>query len=200
MNAYAPWKRYESAERFTSYYTQVDQVLHFSPSTVLEVGVGTGIVTSILRSRGLQVQTLDVDPALGADVVGSVTSIPLPNQSVDVVLCAEVLEHLPWDTFQTSLRELCRIAKTGVVISLPHWGYTVRCIVDVPGLPPIRRAWKLPIHISTPPGEHLWEIGRTEAPLALVKAQMNMVATIESDWISPWMPYHHFFRLRPGNV
>jgi hypothetical protein len=133
--SYASWKRYESEERWTSYYTQINEVLGRSPDSVLEIGVGNGIVSDALKRQGIQVQTLDIDPELKPDFVGSVSQIPLADASVDVALCAEVLEHLPFEEFEGCVQELARVSRNGVVLSLPHWGYTFRGVVDIPGLP-----------------------------------------------------------------
>ena len=195
--AYDSWKKYESAERWTSYYTQVDEVLHFQGKTCLEVGVGNGIVSDALKRQGLDVITLDIDPALAPDVVGSVERILLPDVSVDVSLCAEVLEHLPFEKFEACIKELARVSRLGLVLSLPHWGYTSRVILDLPGLPPLRAAWKLPIKkILSPGGVHFWEIGRADYPLSRITKILRQHFSLEKDWLSPWMPYHHFFRLR----
>jgi hypothetical protein len=194
---YESWKRYEFEGRWTSYFRQVDCVLGFAPQTVLEIGVGNAIVTDTLKRQGLQVTTLDIDAKLLPDIVASVEKIPLPDNSVDVALCAEVLEHLPFSAFETSLEELLRVSKKGVVLSLPHWGYTMRFVVDLPGLPEIRWAWKLPIQKPIPKGGvHEWEINRTGYPLKRVTGIIQANGVLDREWISPWMPYHHFFLIR----
>lgn len=190
------WKKYESPERWTSYFTQVDEVLRFQSETCLEIGVGNGIVTQALLSNGIHVATLDIDAALKPDRVGSVEQIPFGDVSFDVVLCAEVLEHLPYEVFETCLKEIARVAKKGTVISLPHWGYTLRLIVDVPLMPKIRCARKLPFTSVLPPGgEHCWELGRTDIHMKEVLATMLKYFVVEKEWLAPWTPYHHFFRL-----
>lgn len=191
------WSKYESPERWASYYTQIDQLRMFSPQSCLEVGVGNGIVTEGLRHQGIQADTLDVDATLHPTIVGSVDQIPSKSEAYDVVLCAEVLEHLPFDRCEQALRECMRVARLGAVVSLPHWGYTLRCIADIPGLPPFRFAWKLPIAISHPPGgEHYWEIGKRGYPLSRILALCATVGDVEDHFLLPWMPYHHFFRIR----
>ena len=194
--AYQDWKKYESPERWTSYFTQVDEVLSFHPGTCLEIGVGNRIVTQALKTHGIALTTLDIDPALQPDTVGSVERIPSPDQSFDVVLCAEVLEHLPFEKFETCLREIARVSKAGAVLSLPHWGYTIRGILDLPIIK-WRWVWKLPIARALPAGgEHQWEIGRTGHSAASVRRVIERVFVIEKEWLSPWNPYHHFYRLR----
>ena len=194
--AYSDWRRYESEGRWTSYFRQVDHVVRFSPKTCLEVGVGTGFVGAAIRLRGIELYTLDILPELHPTYVGSVEQIPLPDASMDVVLCAEVLEHLPYERFTQCLSEIERVAHQGAVISLPYWGYTIRAVIDLPLLK-IRRAWKLPFTKEIPPnGVHCWEIGRTGYPLKRIVADIERYFDIEERGLSPWMPYHYFFRLK----
>lgn len=125
MNEYKSWKQYEDPQRWTSYYEQVNEVLALHPETCLEIGVGNGYVTDVLKRTHVHVQTLDIDASLQPDYIGTVEQIPLKDHAVDVVLCAEVLEHLPYDKFESCVKEISRVAKRGAVISLPHWGYTI---------------------------------------------------------------------------
>lgn len=48
------------------------------------------------------------------------TNIPLPDQSVDVIICSEVLEHIP--NHQQAAKELFRVLKTGgnMLFSMPN--------------------------------------------------------------------------------
>lgn len=200
MTNFQGWKKYESAERWASYYTQVDEVLAFAPATCLEIGVGNGIVTHALKKQGIAVTTMDLDPGLSPDLVGSVESIAANDAQFDVVLCAEVLEHLPFEKFDACIAGIARVARVGAVISVPHWGYTVRCILDLPGLPSMRKAWKLPIHIEhVPGGEHFWEIGKRGYPLERIVGVLSRYFEVERTFLLPWMPYHQFFRLKKRN-
>jgi SAM-dependent methyltransferase len=114
------WSRaYNSKERICSFWHQVDEVLALGGGRVLEVGPGNGLVTEWLRRAGCEVVTLDHDPELAPDIVGSVPTLPLADREVDVVLAGQVLEHLPWDDALAALREIGRVCRTGAVISLP---------------------------------------------------------------------------------
>ncbi len=193
---YSSWERYEHPERWTSYYHQANLVYSFHPKTCLEIGVGHGFVSHAIRTLGVSLMTLDVDPVLQPDIVGSVENIPLPDVSVDVVLCAEVLEHLPFDRFEVCIQEIARVADKGAVISLPHWGYTFRVLWSLP-------MWKGGWAIKSPfakriplNGVHCWEIGRTDYPPARIRAILKKYFIVEQEWLSVWMPYHRFYRLK----
>jgi SAM-dependent methyltransferase len=112
-------RAYLTKERICSFWYQVDEVLALEPADVLEVGPGPGMATRWLREAGVGVSTLDFDEDVEPDVVGSVTKIPLADDSVDAALCAQVLEHLPWDDASLAMRELARVARRGVVLTVP---------------------------------------------------------------------------------
>ena len=189
-------RQYDDKERWMSYRRQIDEVLKLKPTNVLEVGVGNGLVTHYLKSCGFQMITLDIDKELKPDVVGSVEKMPFDDNSFDVILCAEVLEHLPFEKFPKALSELKRAAKKFVVLSLPHWGWTFRFCLKIPLLPPIRILWKISGVLRHKPGEHLWEIGKRGFPLKKIKKEIEKTGfKILNDRILFENPYHHFFIL-----
>jgi SAM-dependent methyltransferase len=110
---------YNSKERVCSYWHQVDEVRGLGARTVLEIGPGAGIVTDWLRRAGMEVTTLDMDPALGANVHGSATDLPFGDDAFDAVLCAQVLEHMPFGEVERALAEFARVGRTGAVLSVP---------------------------------------------------------------------------------
>src|SRR3989344_6985651 len=81
--------KYDTKERWMSYWYQVKEVLSFEPQTVLEIGVGNMTVSDYLKKLGIKITTCDFDKNLKPDVVASVLSLPLDRNSIDVVLCAE---------------------------------------------------------------------------------------------------------------
>ena len=92
---------------------------HFPEAAVLEVGVGAGLTTHLLRQLGHRVETIDVDDKLEPDIVGSITDIPAEDEAYHAFLCCQVLEHLPWDDLENALSELARVVTAGGVISVP---------------------------------------------------------------------------------
>ncbi|MEP6601275.1 MAG: class I SAM-dependent methyltransferase [Nitrospirota bacterium] len=90
----------------------------------LDLGASRSPYKSLLEANGYAVSTLDIDVDGGADCVGTVEETGLPDESFDLVICTQVLEHClnPWG----GIREIRRILKpSGVLVaSVPHvWFY-----------------------------------------------------------------------------
>lgn len=155
-------KAYRSSERWNSYWHQLVLVRRTSPLAVLEIGPGEGVVTDALRKDGIAVTTVDIAPDLRPDVVGSITALPLPDKAFDMVLAAEVLEHIRFEDVPQALREMARVARLGIVIALPHPGYVFSFVVKLPLLPRLELFFQLPFfwkrHVFN--GEHYWELGK----------------------------------------
>ena len=54
-------------------------------------------------------KSVDVAEDLQPEVVGSVTKLPFPDKSFDVVVAFEVLEHLPFEKFEVAVSEISRV-------------------------------------------------------------------------------------------
>src|SRR3954466_4766904 len=66
---------YDDAERWMSYWHQIRAVLAVRPKTVLEIGPGSGVFRNYLRSAGVDVKTLDIDPTRTVDYVADITKL-----------------------------------------------------------------------------------------------------------------------------
>ncbi len=191
------YKEYDDRDRWISYWQQIESVLSVSPENVLEIGIGNHTVTNYLRQQGIEVKTLDVLEELKPDFVASVVKMPLPEKSFDVVLAAEILEHLPFEDFSQALLEINRVSKKYAVISLPHWGWAFYFSFKVPLLKKKQALFKLSGILKHKfNGEHYWEIGKRGFPLSKIKKEIeNAGFKILKDFITPDSPYHHFFIL-----
>lgn len=164
---------YDTKGRFSSYWHQVNEIKSTGAKSILEVGMGNGFTSQYLSQRGLQIDTLDIDPELNPTFVGSVTSIPIDSNSYDCVVCYEVLEHMPFDCFFIALSELCRISKKWVIISLPDASRSYRILARLPlGL---KIKWRIPVpnipaRKLPESDEHFWEIGTQGFPLSRIES------------------------------
>lgn len=162
-------------ERWASYWHQIDAVRCVKPQQVLEVGVGNGIVAHAIEKIGITVDTLDIDPELHPTILGSVMQIPCADQSYDVVLCAEVLEHLPWGDFSKALSELRRVTKKHVIMTLPHAGYVFSLLGKIPFFSWKSFGFKIPHfwkrHVFN--GQHYWETGKKGYSRACIVSEIQ---------------------------
>jgi len=94
-------------------------------SRVLDVGAGTCPYASLFRHCDYKSQDATrLDPSslrghrgYGAiDIVSDITAIPLPSASFDVILCTEVLEHVPEPI--AAVREMGRLLAPGGTLLL----------------------------------------------------------------------------------
>lgn len=153
---------YRGKDRWLSYWYQLALVRQTASNSVLEIGLGEGVVTGHLRKEGVAVTTCDIDARLHPDVVGSITALPFPDRSFDTVLAVEVLEHIRFEDVPQALGEIRRVARRHAVIGLPHAGYTFAFEFKLPLLPRTQILFKIPFFWKTHVfnGEHYWELGK----------------------------------------
>ena len=98
---------------------------------LLDLGAGTGKLTALLAELGADVTAVEPDPAMLAELrrglaelrrglasvralPGSAEQIPLPDQSVDAVLCGQALH---WFDLPRALPEIARVLVPGGTLS-----------------------------------------------------------------------------------
>ena len=200
--AYAT-RNYLAGGRAVSFGHQIHAILSLEPTSVLEVGVGAGVVAASLRRVGLPVTTLDIDPALEPDLLASVTEIPAEESTWSVASCCQVLEHLPFERFGDALRELHRVTSRGLVLSLPDVTRDIEFRMRLPRLGTRRFSAPVPLPPRRIPADrmtvmgHHWEIGFAGTSRAAVEAVFAVVGwDIERSWRVPELPWHRFHILR----
>jgi ubiquinone/menaquinone biosynthesis C-methylase UbiE len=190
---------YDCIERWASYYYQISEVIKLKPEKIIEVGSGNGTVRNYLSNLGIKVMAVDIEKENNPDILASVEKIPVVDNFVDLILCAEVLEHLPFDKFIDCLKEIKRVTKKYAIISLPHWGRHFAMEFKLPYFKKIQWQYKFSLFPKKHKfnGYHYWEIGKKDYKLNLIKNKMLEAGfEIIDDYIAFEMPYHHFFILK----
>lgn len=110
----------------------VKSILHkFPPGDALDAACGTGRYSEFLNSLGYRVTGVDFSPAMLSQarkkrskqirfIQGNLTTIPLKDRCVDLVICALVLTH--FSNTEAVLSELYRVVRPGghIIISDIH--------------------------------------------------------------------------------
>ncbi len=190
------FSKYDHKNRWISYWHQIDEVLGLSPQSVLEIGVGGKVVSNYLKDRGVKVVTLDIDDNLKPDVTSALTKMPFDGDAFYVILCAEALEHLPFEKFEEGLKELKRVSKKNIVLSLPHFGHSMKLGFKIP----LIKERKLAVRLAFPikhefNGEHYWEIGKRGYSPKKIRDIIRKYFKIRKEFIPFENQYHHFFVL-----
>lgn len=198
---------YMAKGRAYSLAAQIDAVLAVAPATVLEVGVGTGVSAFALRRVGIEVTTLDVQPGLAPDILGDVRAIPRPDASFDVSCCCQVLEHLPFAHFPSAVRELRRVTRWRLVLSLPDITRSFGCSLALPWLGRREVGCSLPVREPSDAWKaerlaamgHYWEIGMNGVRARTVSDALRVAgfARIRSFRVRE-LPWHRFFTADVG--
>jgi len=91
----------------------------------LDIGARDGFLSILLAERFSHVVALDVDEP---DVIhprvepvkGNASRLAFEDGSFDLVICAEVLEHIPTRLLPDACREISRVPRQVVVIGVPY--------------------------------------------------------------------------------
>lgn len=91
----------------------------------MDVGTRDGYIAVLLAERYDLVAAIDlvkpsVIPPNVLCVRGDVTALPYPDGFFDLVLCSEVLEHIPEPHLTRACQELVRVSASHVLIGVPY--------------------------------------------------------------------------------
>jgi SAM-dependent methyltransferase len=189
--------QYDSKQRFCSYWHQINEILKLSPDRMIEIGIGNGFVSDYLRKRSVCVLGVDIRRKPGTDIVADVIHLPFKDSSCDIVACYQVLEHLPYQGFLMALKEMHRVAKDKVLISISDVTPVVPVCFILPLQGPVR--WLVPvpkIRKKRIPGKHEWEVGRSPYDLKFVVKDIQKAGyNVDRTYRVFENPYHRFFIL-----
>lgn len=201
-----PKERYFNDEYFKrkqleSLVSQIVAVHKLRPSSVLEIGVGNGFVSHFLKSAGIEVITFDINSNLNPDVIGNLIEIDqyFQPKSFDLILCAEVLEHIPFEYFEVILKKFKTISRMNVVITLPRRHRILldfRAYIKIPFIKPLNINIFHRISDKNKWEGHHWEIDYKSAfSLASISKLIARYFKIKENFADDIVRHHQFFIL-----
>jgi SAM-dependent methyltransferase len=173
------------------------------PGVALDAACGTGRFAEFLAKRGHRVIGVDSSPEMlayarrrladGEFRLGELDQLPLPDDSVDVIVCALALVHVP--RLEPVLAEFARVLRAGgdLIISDIHHELVTRGSVVTArgptGEPCIAATYRHPLgEYLRPALSHGLQVRRCEEPRAVPSASGPPEPTTEiGDWQDwPW--------------
>jgi hypothetical protein len=197
---------YFREETIDSLVFQLVNIYKLQPRNILEVGIGNGFVSDFLKKAGMDVTTVDINPALAPDYVGGFDDLDilLEGKKFEVVLCAEVLEHLPFAEFEKHVKSLFDSSEKYVFITIPR---AQKTILDIRVNFTLRAKifqienWMPWLFYSFPKKKisklHHWEINHSsDTKLSNILEVFGRYGSVLENGLVRRNHYHHYFIIR----
>lgn len=189
--------KYCGLDRWSSYFYQINEIIKLAPKNILEIGVGDGVLGNYIKNNtNIDYKSLDIADDLHPDITGSIDNIPVKNAEFDIVCAFEVLEHLPFESFDKCISEMGRASNRYVILSLPHFGPPIKFSVKIPFFKEVKVSFKIFFpkkHVFN--GEHYWEIGKKGYPTSRILQVLKKNYKVLRHFVPFENQYHHFFIL-----
>jgi SAM-dependent methyltransferase len=195
------FSEYMDKKRWTSVWHQLDEIISAGPSSVLEIGPGVGLFKAAAAVYGLHVETFDIDPDLKPDHLGSVFEMAFGDGEFDAVCAFQMLEHLEYENVLRAVKEMGRVAKSHLILSVPEATKRYPLHVTVPKVGMVTLQIPYP-HLrpiaNAFDGQHYWELGRRGYPVDRIATDFARVSQmkLERQYLVPEHPRHRFFVFR----
>jgi SAM-dependent methyltransferase len=190
--------------RIESATEQLRAICYSGYTNILEIGIGIGFLRHCAELfPQISLTTLDIAEDLNPDFLGSVTDMPFDDKQFDLVVCCEVLEHLPFTDFLPALKEIRRVACRKVILSLPDRRHNYFFNTRIPWIGKFRLDWFPERSILAHKAfafnsEHYWEIGYKGTLTRDVTKNIKEAGfRIEQQYRLAKHDYHCFFILCP---
>lgn len=194
-------ENYDTMDRFISYHFQIKSALKLNPKNVLEIGIGNKVVANYIKDKGIKIITCDIDKNLKPDYVADIRKLPFKDNSFDVVMACEVLEHIPYTDFKKALKEIKRVSNKFALVSIPYSTLSIYGYLKlIPGTKP--KAYFLNfaerfLKKHKFDGQHYWEMGKKGFSKKRIKSDIKSTGwKIVKEFAQPLDPYHYFFILK----
>lgn len=189
---------YFSLPQLCSFAHQLNFIHSMRPTSAIEIGLGNGFVSTFLRRSGLPVVTADINPALEPDICAPLDEVHGHiDGPKDLVICCEVLEHMPLEELDANLDHLRGLGDR-LFMTLPNsnrtWGVAGLASLPKLGLKQFDLNIDVPYKRRLDKGPHFWEVGYTPdcTRAAIVERLRQRYTKVQSGRFL-LNPYHIWF-------
>ena len=194
---------YDGLESFINYYYQTKSILQFRNEVkkILEVGIGNKTLTNYLRQFGFNVTTCDFAADLQPDKVADVRNLPFDDNEFDATVAFEILEHIPFSDFNLGLKELARVSRKYVIISIPNstsfFEFKIRLSLPKFREKNIYKKFQVRNYLTKQaPSSHKWEMNKKNYSAKKIKRVIKSCNLEILDEMEPEWENHHFFIMK----
>lgn len=119
------WEKYKycSLDQIVKYYPVVKYLRKYKLQNkkILEIGCGDFGITQFypIRITGVDIKFSNPNLKLITPIQSSVTLLPFMDQSFDVVICMDLIEHISSQERVAAIKEMVRVVKKVLVIGFP---------------------------------------------------------------------------------
>lgn len=173
----------------------------FNNPKIVEIGKGNGFVSNFLKRAELDFLTFDINKNLEPDIVGNILEFSnLVKSEVNIVVACEILEHLPFDMFESSLEQISKVTNKYLIITLPEFkkffGFNIQF-----RLPKLKR-FSIPFFLKYKGNKilgsgHFWEVDYNEnTKRKNIESIIEKYFKIVDSGKFHTNPYHNFYVLK----
>lgn len=189
---------YFSIPQMCSFAHQLNFIHSMRPTSAIEIGLGNGFVSTYLKRSGVPVTTVDINPALQPDICAPLDDVSNHiEKTADLVICCEVLEHMPLEALDENLDHLRGLGDR-LFLTLPNsyrtWGFSGLTFLPKLGASLFDLNFNIPWKRPLAGGPHFWEVGHSPAcsRKAIVERLRHRYNVVRSGRFA-LNPYHVWF-------
>lgn len=184
--------------RMSSYGYQFDLAMRTNCKSFLNIGSANDILSDLLTKQDKFVVNIDLDINTKPSVNAVLPLLPFTDDTFDVVMCFQILEHMPFSIFPEMIIEIKRVTKKYIILSVPDISLSRQDRLKYKFYQMVNRPSEWSKYQNrTIDKEHFWEIGFGDiSEMSLIKIFEKENLAINNNFRNKHHSYHHFFLLQ----
>lgn len=130
------WQEVTSSVYVTEKINIIRRIIPFDVKSIGDIGCGNGIIANQLAENwwvvGVDWSWAALSNVRTIRLNAEINRLPFVNDAFDLILCSEVLEHLPKTILKKALAELSRVSHRYLLITVPNQEYLPKNYIKCP--------------------------------------------------------------------